>query len=152
VPDIKSIDFEIIKEPWQKYQISDGSVLRVRTILKKVERVMEGDKIHFNVDGQTLTVIHADPALKGTKNDRPIGKNEIQKSIDKDDMRYDTLAQEFNEYILDDGTKIKIYTNITNISRTKLFDRTGDPVYVVSNSTTMDIKPSSQYKLPPPSK
>ena len=42
---IRSIDFEIIKEPWNKYQISDGSILRTRTILKKVERITNGDKI-----------------------------------------------------------------------------------------------------------
>ena len=148
--DIRSIDFEIIKEPWNKYQISDGSVLRTRTILKKVERVMDGNKVSFNVDGQTLTVVHADAALRGTPNNRPVTKDEMLKSIDKDDMRYDTLAQEFNEYILDDGTKIKIYTNVIKISRLKLYDIRGDPMYLVDSSNTMEIKPSSQYKTPPP--
>ena len=37
-------------------------------------------------------------------------------------MHYDTLSQEFNEYHLDDGTKIKIFTNVTTISRTTLKD------------------------------
>lgn len=146
--DIRSIDFEIIKEPWNKYQISDNSVLKTRTILKKVERVTEGDKISFTVDAQTLTVLHADSALKGAPTNRPITKQEIQTSIDKEDMRYDTLSQEFNEYSLDDGTKIKIYTNVTKISRTTLRDNKGDPIYSVDSSIQMEIKPSSQYKQP----
>ena len=145
---IRAIEFNIIKEPWNKYEISDNSILKTRTILKKVERIINGDQIGFNIDAQTLTVIHADSTLKGTPNTRPITKQELQKSIDKPDMRYNTLAQEFNEYELDDGTKIKIFTNVTSISRTTLKDRTGDPIYNVQSSNTVEIKPSSQYGLP----
>lgn len=148
MPDVRAIEFEIIKEPWNKYEIQDNSVLKTRTILKKVERVINGDQIGFNIDAQTLTVIHADPTLKGAPNNRPITKEELQKSIDKHDMRYSTLAQEFNEYDLDDGTKIKIFTNVTSISRSTLKDRTGDPIYNVQSSNTVEIKPSSHYGLP----
>lgn len=145
---IRSIDFEIIKEPWNKYQVSDNSVLRTRTILKKVERVIDGKKISFTMDAQTITVIDADPALKGTPNKNPVTPQEAQASIEKDDMRYDTLAQEFNEYLLDDGTKIKIYTNVTRISRSSLKDAKGDPVYNVSSSNSIEIKPSAHYAQP----
>lgn len=40
MPDARFIEFEIIKEPWNKYQISDGSVLKTRIILTEAERVM----------------------------------------------------------------------------------------------------------------
>ena len=143
---VRSIDFEIIKEPWNKYQLVDNSILKTRTILKKIERVMQGEKISFTMDAQTLTVLYADPALKGTPNTRKINKEDIMKSIDKPDMRYDTLAQEFNEYLLDDGTKIKIFTNVTGVSRTTLKDAKGDPVYSVNSSNTIEVKPSEQYK------
>jgi len=143
---IKPIDFEIIKEPWNKYQFADNSVLKTRAILKKVERLTEGDKISFNMDIQTLTVIYSDSGLKGAPNPNPISKQEMIKSIDKPDMRYDTLSQEFNEYLLDDGTKVKIFTNVTNVSRTTLKDTKGDPVYQVQTKNNIDVKPSNQYK------
>ncbi|WP_420545514.1 hypothetical protein [Nitrosopumilus sp.] len=143
--EVRAIEFEIIKEPWNKYQIQDNSVLKTRTILKKVNRVTDGDKIGFNIDAQTLTVIHADPSLKGEPNPKPVTNEEIQKSIEKSDMRYDTLAQEFNEYELDDGTKIKIYTNVTSISKSNLKDRSGDPIYFVQSSNQVEIKPASHY-------
>lgn len=145
---IRSINFEIIKEPWNKYQISDNSVLRTRTILKKVERKIEGDKISFAIDAQTLNVIDADSSLKGTPSKGKYTQQEIQNSIDKEDMRYDTLAQEFNEYQLDDGTKIKIYTHVTKITRTSLKDLKGDPIYRVGSNNSIEIKPSEQYKPP----
>ena len=146
---VRSINFEIIKEPWNRYQIQDNSILRTRTILKKVERVIEGEKVSFTIDAQTLTVIDADPALKGTPNNKPITKEEIAKSIEKDDMRYDKMSQEFNHYQLDDGTKIKIYTNVTKISRTSLKDAKGDPVYSVNSNNAFQITPSSHYQKTP---
>jgi len=142
----KVIDFEIIKEPWNMYQIIDNSVLKTRTVLKKIERVMDGDKVSFRVDAQTLTVIYADNSLKGSPNTTPITKEDMVKHIDKSDMHYDTVSQEFNEYHLDDGTKIKIFTNVTTISRTTLKDQKGEPVYNIKSSNTVEIKPSEQYK------
>ena len=144
----RSIDFEIIKEPWNKYQLSDNSILKTRTILKKIDRVMEGNKISFTMDAQTLTVIYADPALKGTPASHKITDSDIMKSIEKPDMRYDTIGQEFNEYHLDDGTKIKIFTNVTNVSRTMLKDPSGDPVYSVKSASTIEVKPANQYNAP----
>lgn len=143
---IRSLGFEIIKEPWNKYQISDNSVLRTRTILKKVERKIEGEKISFSMDAQTLTVVDADDTLKGPPSKKINTKEELMKSIEKEDMRYDTLSQEFNEYQLDDGTKIKIFTHVSKISRTNLKDAKGDPIYSVASSSTIEIKPSDQYK------
>lgn len=144
----QSIDFEIIKEPWNKYQISDNSTLKTRTILTKVERKMDNEKPSFQVDAQTITVINVDPLLKGPPNTKVHSAEDIRRTIEKEDMRYDTLSQEFNEYILDDGTKIKIYTNVTRISRSRLHDRNGDPVYSVDSSNQMEIKISHHYNIP----
>lgn len=143
---VKPIDFEIIKEPWNKYQLADNSILKTRAVLKKVERVTDGDKISFNMDAQTLTVIYAESELMGTPNPRPISKKEMIQSIDKPDMRYDTLSQEFNEYLLDDGTKIKIFTNVTSVSRTSLKNSKGEPVYQVQTKNNIEIKQAEQYK------
>ena len=144
--DTRSLDFEIIKEPWNKYQISDGSALKIRTILKKVDRTMKGNKPNFRIDVQPLTVIHANPELKGSPDTKPHSQEEIERTIETDDMRYDTLSQEFNEYILDDGTKIKIYTNVTGIAKTRLYHANGDPIYKVFTSNQMEIKLSTQYR------
>ncbi len=141
-----SIDFEIIKEPWNKYQISDNSILKTRTILKKIERITDGEKISYNIDAQTLTVIYADPSLKGPPNPKKITNEELMKSMDKQDMRYDTLSQEFNEYHLDDGSRLKVFTNVTGISRFTIKDVKGDPVYSVNSSNTIEMKRSNQFK------
>ena len=142
----RPIDFEIIKEPWNKYQISDNTVLKTRTILKRIDRVMDGGKVSFTMDTQTLSVIYADPSLRGTPTNRKITEHDIMSSIEKSDLRYDTIGQEFNEYNLDDGTRIKIFTNVTSVSRTTLRDKRGDPVYGVKSASTIEVKPADHYK------
>lgn len=137
----RSIDFEIIKEPWNKYQLQDNSVLKTRTVLKSVRRLTKKNEMQYLVDAQTLTVIHAALDLKGDANPNQISNDEIIKSIEIEDMRYDSLAQESNEYQLDDGTKIKIHTNIASISRSRLKDAHGDPIYSVQSGNQVWIKP-----------
>lgn len=144
MPDARFIEFEIIKEPWNKYQISDGSVLKTRIILTEVERV-KAAKPEFGADSRTLLVLSADPPLKGEPGKEQYTAREIEEAVERKDLRYDTLSQEFNEYVLDDGTKIKIYSNITNIDRTRLRNAKGDPIYKIAPSIQIEIKPSSMY-------
>lgn len=140
------IEFEIIKEPWNKYQLHDNSVLKTRTILKSVRRITQKNEMQYIVDAQSLTVVHADPALSGRPNTTQISNDEILKNIEKEDMRYDSLAQESNEYRLDDGAKIKIHNNITSVSRASLKDQHGDPIYSVLSSNHILIKPPNLPK------
>lgn len=134
------IEFEILKEPWNKYQLHDNSVLKTRTILKSVRRITQKSEVQYQIDAQSLTVVHADPDLRGSPNPNQISNDEILKNIEMEDMRYDSLAQESNEYQLDDGTKIKIHNNVTSISRSSLKDQYGDPIYSVLSSNQLWIK------------
>ena len=138
----RSIEFEIIKEPWNKYQLQDNSVLKTRTVLKDIRRRTENNQIEYFIDAQILTVVRVSPDLKGSVNSKPILNDEVIKNIDLDDMRYDSMAQDSNEYLLDDGTKIKMHTNITSISRSKLRDSHGDPIYSIQSSNQILVKPS----------
>lgn len=113
--------------------------------MKQVRRKMEFNKPHFDIDANPLTVVYTDPTLQGTKNDKQPSTEDMMKAIDRDDMSYDTLSQEFNEYVLDDSTRIRLYTNITKISRTKFNNIHGEPIYLTDVSSTMDIKLSNQY-------
>ncbi len=136
--------FEIIKEPWNLYQISDNSFLRARTILKKIERITNDNKNIFGIDAQTITAVDVDSSLRETPSVKPVSKHELERYVEEDDMNYDTLFQEATQYRLDDGTKIKIFTSITKISRTSLRDARGDPVYNTIFSSGVKIESPDQ--------
>jgi len=140
----KYVDFEIVKESWNKYSLKDSSKLKTRVILKSAWFVEKDNQKKYSVNIQNFTIMLCDPSLQGTKNDTKYTNEQIQKNIEVDDSRYDTISYEANEYILDDTTRILIHTNITKISRTKLYDRNGDRVYVIDLQASITITPPKQ--------
>lgn len=138
---VRFIEFEIIKEPWNKYQLQDNSVLKTRIVLKSVMCTTKKNETQYAVDVQSINIVHADPTLRGNANTNQVSNDKILNSIEKEDMYYDSLAQESNEYKLDDGTKIKMHNNITSVSRSSLKDQHGDPIYSILSSNQVLVNP-----------
>lgn len=137
----KTIDFEVLKEPWNKYEISDGSVLKTKFILKKIQvKELSEKKANFNIDSQNLTVIYPATELKGEPDNKAYSPVELKKAVKKEDLRYNISQEEWNEYLLDDATRIRVKTTVIRISRTSKFDKVGDPIYLVDTSAIVDIK------------
>lgn len=135
----KYLDFEIVKENWNKYHLSDGSNLKTRIILKSAWLNEKDSKKNYGFDIQIHTVIMCDPSLQGAKNQTKFTNEQLQKNIEIDACRYDTVAYEVNEYVLDDTTRILVHPNLTKISRTKLHDINGDRIYHVDIHASVSI-------------
>lgn len=135
------VDFEIIKEPWNKYSLKDGSELKTRTMLKSAWYVKKNGNKKHAINLQTFHVVMCDPSLQGEKNQVKYTNEQISQRIEVEDSRYDTIAYEANEYLLDDGAKILIHNNITSISRTDLFNDIGDRIYRIRSEAKMTITP-----------
>lgn len=140
----KYLDFEIVKELWNKYTLKDGSKLKTRVILESAWFIEKDQKKNYSVNIKNMTVVMCDPSLQGMKNTTKHTPEQIQQSIEVEDARYDTISYEANEYLLDDGTRILIHSNITKISRTKLFNADGDRIYNVSLGVNLTITPPIQ--------
>ncbi len=136
----KSIDFEIADEPWNKYELSDQSILKTRYILKTVHRSIVNGKNNYRGDGIPLTIIIVPPKLKGIPDPKKYSPKELQASVDKEDMKFRIVHEEWNEYLLDDGARIRMKSTLTNISRTKKRDANGDPIYNIQNNMLVQVK------------
>ncbi len=135
----KYIDFEIIKEKWNKYSLKDGSNLKTRLVLKSVWYTIENNKKNYAFDIQQFSVVMCDPSLQGTKNQTKYTKEQIVKNMEVEDCPYDTMAYEMNEYVLDDSAKIQIHSNLLKLSRTSLFNPIGDRVYHVGMDISISV-------------
>lgn len=139
----RDIDFEVLREPWNKYELDDGSYLKTKYILTKFRKSEpdEQNRIKIGVDGQTLTVTYNVPKeLKGPATTRKYTPEETKNAIQQE-VGYKTIAEEWNEYIAEDGTKIRVKDTVTRISRTNLADKNGDPIYFVEHSTMVQGAP-----------
>ncbi len=59
-------------------------------------------------------------------------------------MRYSIVSEEWNEYVLEDGTTVRIKSNVTSIMRTTKIDRHGDPIYLVNSTQIFGLKPKGR--------
>jgi hypothetical protein len=141
---VTDIDFDILREPWNKYELGDGSIVKTRCILTKIhKRVKIGETTAgYGLDSQNVIVIYnVPPNLKGEPSKHAYGPKELETSIVQDDIRYTTISEEWNEYVAEDGTRIRLKSTVTKVSRTSKYDKNGNPRYLVQTSVLPQVKP-----------
>jgi hypothetical protein len=65
--EIVDLDFEVFKEPWNKYQLLDGTRVRIKHIVQKIRKISEIGKIAYEVTSQDIiSVYHVPSRLRGS--------------------------------------------------------------------------------------
>ena len=134
------MELEIIKEPWNKYQLADNTILNIRIMLENLRRTIRGGLTYYEIDTANHIIVKPDPSLRGDASPNRVSADEISKNIEIKDLCFDILEEESNKYLLDDGTQMKIRLNVTHISRSSLKDQKGNPTYHVASSNTVWFK------------
>ena len=128
------LDFTVSREDWCRYDLSDGSILKVKLIATKIRK----KNSTYNVDVQNIIVVLSN------ERDQPDSKAysplELQQSITHD-LRYTIIIQDWNEYVVDDGANIKVQPIVTKVAKTSKFDLHGDPIYLVNVQGNVVIEP-----------
>lgn len=119
------LDFTVSREDWCRYNLSDNSILKIKLIATKVRK----KNTDYNIDVQNIIVVLSNE--QGQPDSKVYTPTELQQSITHE-VRYTTITQDWNQYIVDDGANIKIQPMVTKVSKTSKFDLHGDPVYLVN--------------------
>jgi hypothetical protein len=128
----EELEFEVIREPWNEYELPDHSILKTKHVLTRVFRKVTNGEVGYEFDTQSITRISFVPEeVKGKPAERDYAPEELRSSIIDEDVKYVTRLEEWNEYILDDGTKLKLKFTVSKVSKTDKFDRRGEPIYIV---------------------
>ncbi|NQE46158.1 hypothetical protein C5S31_09075 [ANME-1 cluster archaeon GoMg2] len=70
--------------------------------------------------------------------------------IEAEDVDFDTIKEDWNEYKLEDGTTLKFKTIISSVIRTEEYDpMTGDPVYHIRSTNVLRVKVPKELKRLP---
>jgi len=133
------LDFTVSREDWCRYDLADGAILKVKIILTKVRRQQNNYTIDFQVIYLVLT------NERGTPEPRQFTQQELQTSV-TNEVRFTTTSQDWNEYIVDDGGRIRIQPMLTRIDRTSRFDAGGEPIYLVQVQGTTQITPPPPFR------
>ena len=128
----KPIDFDVVREPWQKYELNDNTKVKTKlAVIKIYKKLNEDGNPFYTIDGQTLTALLAPAESRGPPDTNIYTPQQYAESVIQHDVKYSTLSEEWHEYIIDDGTRLRIKTTVTRIRKTSKFDKDGEPVYLV---------------------
>ena len=137
-PGSVDVDFDVEKEVWNVYDLADGTTLKTRSVLIKLQR-HPGVKIgefEYNAAFQNIIMTFVHPRNKG-----PPGKYTIQEvvGLPKEEVNFTTELEDWNMYRLTDGSRIKSKMVVSSVQKVKVegvFNTYGEPVYAV-NSTNI---------------
>jgi len=136
----KLIDFEVIREPWHKYELNDNTIIKTKYVLTTLNKTQKDEKPNYAIDGQAITVVLPAVESKGPQDPAQYTGDDYKKAIIQDDVKYNTLDEEWYEYIVDDGTKLKLKMTVIGISKTSKFNKKGDPVYIVNHGFMINVR------------
>src|SRR5689334_3392610 len=145
----KNVRFEIEKEVWNKYELSDSALLRVRVIMvKMLRKPNEKDSTKMDYNGEATTLVDIEPLeefnLYGEPSNRVYLPQEIISS-NSIDVNYKTITEDWNNYRLEDGTKIKTKQVLVSVKRLlDKYDLHGIPVYNINSTTIINVELGGQ--------
>lgn len=127
------IDFNVIKENWCLYELEDETIVKFKFILMKIIPIdSKGNDLAFN----TATVL-AVLTQKGQRGNPSLPDAVL--NIEKKDLPFKVLSEEWNEYKLEDGRILKMKPSIVEISKGSTYDQYGEPSYLVQSQPIIKI-------------
>jgi hypothetical protein len=135
----RPLDFTVSREDWCRYNLSDNAILKVKLILTRIHR--KQDKYYSNVNKEIVVLT----TERGQPSSKSYSQQELQDSI-IGEIKYTTVSHDWNEYVADDGTHIKIQPIFMKVSKTSKFNDKGEPIYLVDTQGNLQIEPPKQTK------
>ncbi len=145
------LDFTVTREVWNAYELIDHSILKVKIVLTRVSKVQteetdEPPSTKYDFDFQFIHVVLT--RERGQPDVRTYSPEEFQTSILRLDIRYVTQSQEWNEYVVDDGARIRVQPAVLRVDKTNKFDVKGYPIYLVQVNAMVDVRPPNAVRSP----
>jgi hypothetical protein len=149
-PDFVFVDFEAVREGWNRYKLEDGSILKTKFVListimeKNFKEIMEraktekGLKMGFGFQSHNVIGVEASVGLRGQPDTKTYPLEELRSSIVNEDIDFEVITETWNVYKLENGIVIKVRNAPISVSRTSKFDSRGLPIYLVDS--TADVK------------
>jgi hypothetical protein len=134
-----TLDFKVIKEYWDSYLLSDDTKLKSRVVLTGVKKSTVNPSKEYEFNFQSIqSFIFSDKAT-GQQHTKLYSKEEVESSYNKE-IVFSTTSEKWNEYLLDDDTRVRLKNTIAGVTKSDLYLQNGDPIYNVKIRVLSKVK------------
>jgi hypothetical protein len=148
--DAEILNFKVVNEDWQLYELSDKSQLRIKLVLTQVWKgrtqvnLMTGEPLYMWNTINAVSLLSFPEELRGQPTTTPITPEMLGQNIEKPvDYELSGKQDEWNVYNLSDGSVLRLRLNLTSITRTKVRGAAGEPIYSIGTGL-----PNYRMKVP----
>lgn len=140
----EEIEFTIDKEGWNTYELTDGTILKIRPIVVKIFKTKplapsKGEG--FGIAAQNIVVAKARSDKKGVPGPQPLPPDAIDKAP-KTKVGYTEKDEVWNSYMLPGNKRLRLRLIVTSVARAEgLYDPFGNPIYVVASDNITASEP-----------
>jgi len=131
------LDFKILNENWNSYRLEDKTILKARVFLVSYARVEHPapNQPTFIFALHTAYGVESPPEIRSQPDSQTYTTTELMKELEpgKEDLKFEPVREVWNEYVIEDSTRISLKVTPTRIMRTTKFDLAGNPQYVVQS-------------------
>ena len=121
------------------YKLKDGTILGATVIVNHVlPNPSNPNDVVVNSDISFKIFVPANKRKQQGK--RLVTQEEMASSIVDEDVQYDTLREEFNEYNLSNKAIISVKTIVSQINTTSLYNEQGEPIYQINAQPIFKFK------------
>jgi hypothetical protein len=144
--DYKSIDFTIIREPWNVYQLEENSEkIKIRWILTKLYGKPINTEYDFSLNhNQLVAVVNLPPSFFSNNiNINEINPNDYRNYIVEKHLSFNTISEEWNEYqfYLDDNEfRLRVKNGLREVHRTSIITNDREPLYLVDHGIELNFR------------
>jgi len=131
--DTEVLEFEVIEEKWNKYDLVGQTVLKGRLVLTRIARPKFGPVGQYEITAQAVFAVSAPPEKRGDPMQLPPPSDWA--NLPKEPVKILTTSEPWNKYrISKTGDVLQIKLVVTEVFRIKdHYDQFGEPFYVVTS-------------------
>lgn len=150
VSDLDNLEFNIKKEQWNEYELKDGTKIKARIFLTRMDEnkniqhessASKGVTGQYSISVQNNFQVFALPHKKGNPTLPLPNVNEI-KEDQKEEAEILTSSEPWNIYeILKNGMIVRIKLVLSDVFRVKdCYDQFGEPYFIIKSGPVFDYK------------
>lgn len=148
--DAEILDFKVMNEDWQLYELSDHSKLKIKLVLTQVWRgrtqvhPLTGEPLYMWNTINAVSLLSFPEELRGQTTSATITPEMMAQNIERSvDYELSGRQDEWNVYNLSDNSVLRLRLNLSAVMRTKLRGLAGEPVYTIGTGM-----PNFRLKVP----
>jgi hypothetical protein len=135
---MQEVDFSIVNEDWSRYIVNDGTVIRVRIMVRKILRTAEVNPQgypNFSIESMNVVSALVPDRLKGEPSKEPWNPK-----VDRgEETKFDTMEEKWQIYHTHDGFKISVRPVVTKIFSYNKYNELREPIYNLNIQQILNV-------------